>query len=192
MLKLICPNKDIFNNTILLKYKKYFKCTFLNINQKEFDKISNNYDIILTRFTHYINFKQKNKIKYILSPTTGLTHIDQKFFENSNVKVFNLINKNFLKNIRASSEFTIFLILATLRKIKNIIQPYQIGSEINNKLVGIVGLGRIGNSVAKFCFSQGAKIIYFDKKEIKNKKIQKKKFELFIKKCRYNSYLHTL
>jgi len=182
MLKLICPHKDIFDSTILLKYKKYFKCTFLNISQKKFDKISNNYDIILTRFTHYINFNNKNRIKYILSPTTGLTHIDQKFFENSKVKVFNLKNKNFLRTIRASSEFTIFLILTTLRKIKNVNQPYLIGSEINNKLVGVVGLGRIGNSVAKFCFSQGADIIYFDKKELKNKKYKKTNLKYLLKK----------
>jgi D-3-phosphoglycerate dehydrogenase len=182
MLKLICPHKDIFDSTILLKYKKYFKCTFLNISQKKFDKISNNYDIILTRFTHYINFNNKNRIKYILSPTTGLTHIDQKFFENSKVKVFNLKNKNFLRTIRASSEFTIFLILTTLRKIKNVNQPYLIGSEINNKLVGVVGLGRIGNSVAKFCFSQGADIIYFDKKEVKNKKYKKTNLKYLLKK----------
>ena len=182
MLKLICPHKDIFDSTILLKYKKYFKCTFLNISQKKFDKISNNYDIILTRFTHYIDFNNKNRIKYILSPTTGLTHIDQKFFENSKVKVFNLKNKNFLRTIRASSEFTIFLILTTLRKIKNVNQPYLIGSEINNKLVGVVGLGRIGNSVAKFCFSQGADIIYFDKKELKNKKYKKTNLKYLLKK----------
>jgi D-3-phosphoglycerate dehydrogenase len=182
MLKLICPHKDIFDSTILLKYKKYFKCTFLNISQKIFDKISNNYDIVLTRFTHYINFNHKNKIKYILSPTTGLTHIDQKFFENSKVKVFNLKNKNFLRTIRASSEFTIFLILTTLRKIKNVNQPHLIGSEINNKLVGVVGLGRIGNSVAKFCFSQGADIIYFDKKEVKNKKYKKTNLKYLLKK----------
>ena len=182
MLKLICPHKDIFDSTILLKYKKYFKCTFLNISQKKFDKISNSYDIILTRFTHYINFNNKNRIKYILSPTTGLTHIDQKFFENSKVKVFNLKNKNFLRTIRASSEFTIFLILTTLRKIKNVNQPYLIGSEINNKLVGVVGLGRIGNSVAKFCFSQGADIIYFDKKELKNKKYKKTNLKYLLKK----------
>ena len=163
MLKLICPNKKIFDKKILLNYKKYFKCSFLEINQSKFEKIVHNFDIVLLRFNHFLKYKKKTKIKYILSPTTGLTHISEKFKKNSKFRIFNLKDKNFLKNIRASSEFTLFLILATIRKLKNINQVNQIGNELNDKTVGIIGLGRIGISVAKFCTLLGAKVIYFDK-----------------------------
>lgn len=163
MLKLICPNKKIFNKKILLNYKNYFKCSFLDIDQSKFKKIVHNYDIVLLRFNYFLDYKKNTRIKYILSPTTGLTHISEKFRKNSKFKIFNLKDNIFLKNIRASSEFTLFLILATIRKFKDVNQPNQIGNEIHDKTIGIIGLGRIGVSVAKFCTLLGAKVIYFDK-----------------------------
>ena len=86
MLKLICPNKKFFDKNILQNYKKYFTCNFLEINQSKFDRIANNFDIVLLRFNHFLKFKKNSKIKYILSPTTGLTHIHKKFLDNSKLK----------------------------------------------------------------------------------------------------------
>lgn len=174
MLKLICPNKKIFDKKILLHYKKYFKCSFLEINQSKFEKIVHNFDVVLLRFNHFLNFKSKTKIRYILSPTTGLTHINDKFKKNPKFKIFNLKDKSFLKNIRASSEFTLFLILATIRKLKNVNQLNKVGNELNDKTVGIIGLGRIGISVAKFCSLLGAKVLYFDKNKLRNRHRYKK------------------
>ena len=59
-----------------------------------------------------------------------------------------------------------------------------IGSEIYKKsLVGIIGLGRIGSNVAKFCYLMGANVIYFDKKRTKKKKhFQKTTLEYLLKK----------
>ncbi len=182
MLKLICPNKKFFDKKILQNYKKYFKCSFLEINQSKFNKIANDFDIVLLRFNHFLKFKKDTKIKYILSPTTGLTHIHKKFLNNSKIKIFYLNRKNFLKNVKASSEFTIFLILATIRKFKNINQKITIGGEIYKKTIGIIGLGRIGSLVAKFCYLMGANVIYFDKKRSKNNHYQKTNLDYLLKK----------
>jgi D-3-phosphoglycerate dehydrogenase / 2-oxoglutarate reductase len=184
MLKLICPKINIFDKSIIQKYKKYFKCEFYeNLSQSKFNKISNNYDIILLRFSHFLKLKKDSKIKYILSPTTGLNHIDKKIINNSKIKIFHLNNKNFLKKIKASSEFTFYLILATLRKIKNINQKNAIGTELNGKLVGVIGLGRIGNNVANFCSNLEAKVIFYDNfiKKINNKKFKKTSINFLLK-----------
>ena len=99
MLKLICPNIDIFDKSIIQKYKKYFRCKFYrNLSQSRFNKLSNNYDIVLLRFSHFLKFKKGSKIKYVLSPTTGLNHIDKKITNNTKIKIFNLKNKIFLGN----------------------------------------------------------------------------------------------
>ena len=182
MLKLICPNKKFFNEKILKNYQKYFKCSFLEINQSKFDRIVNSFDIVLLRFNHFLKFKKDTKIKYILSPTTGLTHIHKKILNNPQIKIFNLNKKSFLKNVKASSEFTIFLILATVRKLKSINQKRKIGMEINNKTVGVIGLGRIGICVAKFCSLLGAKVIYFDQKKFKDNRFKKSSLNLLLKK----------
>ena len=60
-------------------------------------------------------------------------------------------------NIRASVEFTIYLVLKYLRRNK-------IGSEIFEKNVGIIGFGRIGKKVYKILKSFNANLKIFEKK----------------------------
>ena len=97
------------------------------------------YEIILLRFKTFLKYNKKHNIKYILSPTTGTNHIDSNFFKDKRVKIFTLQDeKNFMKTIHASSEFTVLLILFTLRKLVFLNLKKQsnhnqfIGSEINN------------------------------------------------------------
>ena len=52
----------------------------------------------------------------------------------------------------------------TLRKITKIKNNYNIGYELFNKKVGIVGLGRNGKKICKIIKNFGAKIFYYDKK----------------------------
>lgn len=114
-MKVLCPKPDDFSDKILSDFKKKFDCHFKNINQNKLDKIINQYDVILTRFNHKINFYKKNKIKFILSPTTGIDHIDEKYFRSS-TKIITLKNEHkFLRKVNATSEFTIYLILKSLR-----------------------------------------------------------------------------
>tara|TARA_B100002003_G_C14010535_1_gene487553 strand:+ start:134 stop:655 length:522 start_codon:yes stop_codon:yes gene_type:complete len=171
-MKLICPNKSLFSNRVLEIIKKKFETKIDNLSQKEFDKIYKKYEIILLRFKTFLKYNKKHNIKYILSPTTGTNHIDSNFFKDKRVKVFTLRDeKNFMKSIHASSEFTVLLILFTLRKLiflnlkKHSSHNQFIGSEINNKIVGIIGFGRIGRKVAKILNALGAKILVHEIKK---------------------------
>lgn len=161
-MRILCPCPELFSSKALdlLKSIDYFKCNFTKLSQKKFEKIFFKYDVILTRFNHKIKFTN-NKIKYIVSPTTGLDHIDKGYFR-SKTKVISLFGDNsFLKKINATSEFTIFLILKTLRSKGN---KFELNHEISNKTVGIIGYGRIGKKVSKILKSMGAKIFFYDKK----------------------------
>ena len=122
-MKLICPNQSLFSIQIKENLKKKFKCDFFDISQNKFDNIIRNYDIVLCRFSKNINFFNNHKIKFILSPTTGLNHIDKKYFNDKKVKIITLKNSyTFLKKINASSELTVLLILNFQRKINKIFQ----------------------------------------------------------------------
>lgn len=173
-MKLICPNQSLFSDEIKQILKKKFNCNFLDISQSKFNKIVNRYDIVLARFSKDIKYENGSNIKYIISPTTGENHIDPRFFSKKKVKVITLKNENsFLKKINASAEFTILLILNILRKVKNFKNKkknIKLGNEINNKKIGIIGLGRIGKKVLKILSSFGAKVYFNDIKNIKNKK----------------------
>ena len=57
-------------------------------------------------------------------------------------------------------------------------------SVFNFKLVGVIGLGRIGSNVANFCSNLNAKVIFYDnyRKKNYNKKIKKSSINFLLKK----------
>ena len=182
-MKLICPTANIFNKFVILKLKSLFDCNLKEMSQKKFEKVVHNFEIVLLRFNRYIPYKKKHKIKFILSPTTGEDHIDKRYFKDKNVKIITLKNKyKFLSTVNASSEFTILLILMTLRKITKTKNNYNIGYELLNKKVGIVGLGRNCKKICKIIKNFGAKIFYFDKK-IQSSSFKYLNLNSLLKKC---------
>ena len=188
-MKLICPSKNLFSNEIKNLLKKKFECDFLDINQKKFETIVHKYEVVLLRFSHKLIYKKNTKIKFILSPTTGINHIDEKYFSEKKIKIITLQNeKNFLKNVAASSEFTIALILMSLRKMKSIFIKYKrekfIGNEIYKKKIGIIGLGRIGTKIAKILNAFGGNIYGYDIDDLKKPKfIKKVKLKYLLRNC---------
>ena len=176
MHSLICPHKDLFSDYAEKELSKAFKVDFVNISQDKFDKICHKYEIVLLRHATNLNYRKKNKIKFIISPTTGLNHIDKRYFNKKNIKIILLKGEfNFLRKINSTAEHTIFLILNILRgnyhtdkrqffKKKNV----DI-NEICGKIIGIIGYGRLGKKVDNILKAFGAKTLIYDKnKKLKN------------------------
>ena len=68
-----------------------------------------------------LNLKILNRFKnlrYIISPSTGLTHVDSNYTKENKIKTINLENIEDTKNIKASSEFCLLMVLASLRNYK--------------------------------------------------------------------------
>ncbi|QZA89403.1 phosphoglycerate dehydrogenase [Salinarchaeum sp. IM2453] len=74
-------------------------------------------------------------------------------------------------NVRATAEHTIGMLFAAARSIPQAHQRLKagewakgdyLGTEINDKTLGIVGLGRVGQQVAKKCDSLGMDLVAFD------------------------------
>ena len=61
-MRVICPNPKDISNNVLEFLRKNLKCYLKKISQKEYDKIAHNFDIIISRFNHKINYKQNSKI----------------------------------------------------------------------------------------------------------------------------------
>jgi D-3-phosphoglycerate dehydrogenase / 2-oxoglutarate reductase len=122
------------------------------------------------------DFSLDTRCKVIICPVTGLDHIDLVACEHAGIKVLSLKGESeFLKSIRATAELTIGLTLALLRHIPDAVQSANQsiwnrdlfrGTEIHEKKVGIVGVGRLGQLVAGYFKALGASVYGFDRREI--------------------------
>ena len=94
-------------------------------------------------------------LKIIVTPSTGTNHIDVPACQKKGVRVKSLLDdRKGLDRIMASSEFTFMLLLSMFKK-----SPRR---EMYEKQVGIVGLGRIGGNIKRYCEAFGARVLFHD------------------------------
>ena len=117
----------------------------------------------------YEHISRMPNLKAIITPSTGTNHIDKQACKERGVKVLSLLDDRVgLNEIRASSEFTFQLILHALHRPFQQWKQYHRdddamrGHELCGKYVGIVGYGRIGKNIAKWCTAFDARWDYYD------------------------------
>jgi D-3-phosphoglycerate dehydrogenase len=138
-------------------------------------------EVLFIRLAHKINYEfleMAPNLRYICSPTTGHTHMDVEAIQKRGIILLSLRNdREFLNSIRATSEHTFGLIIALLRKYQTVFKETSNdfwdrdrhrGYELYGNSVGIIGLGRIGFRVASYCSFFGAKVSWFDIKNVVN------------------------
>ena len=172
--KILCPDKSFFSLKGYDLLKKNLIVDYQDLSQKSFEKKILKYDFLITRFMKNLDKKViiKSKLKAIITVTTGLDHLDLKTIKEKKIKLFYLNNKKFLKKVRASIEHTFFLIIFAIKNYIFIndtrkLNSNLIGKNLHNKTVGIIGFGRIGKELSKLLIPFGAKILFFEKKNIK-------------------------
>jgi len=111
-------------------------------------------------------------LQAIITPTTGLDHIDLAAAEDHRIKVFCLRGETeFLNTITSTAEHTWALVLCLVRRIVpahqgvcgNQWQQDQFRSfELSGKTLGIVGLGRLGTMVARYGLGFGMRVLFYD------------------------------
>lgn len=107
-------------------------------------------------------------LRFIITPTTALTHIDTMLCKMLNITVLSLADiREALTPITATSELTFGLILSLARHIpaackhveeKGWDRDKYRGTQLVGKTLGIVGLGRLGSQVARYGEAFGLKI----------------------------------
>ena len=112
-------------------------------------------------------------LKIISTPSTGTSHINVDEVKERNIQIFALKGTDVVENIFASSEFTFNLLISTIRKTPYAFQAVKSGKwrevegkyrgrELNGLTIGIIGFGRIGGNLAKYCQSFGMNILAYD------------------------------
>ena len=175
MIKMLCPEPNSFSEKGLDYARSFVELTATSLSKKEFYEVANNYDAILIRFNTKIDssfFKDKTNLKAIISPTTGLDHIDLESARQKGVEVFHLCGEdNFLKTISGTAELTIGLMISIMRNIPQSFDSVQKGvwdagsfwgNELSGKVLGIIGCGRLGTKVARTAIAMNMGVVGYD------------------------------
>lgn len=155
-----------------------------------------NADIIIVRLERYISIDELSyfpNLKYIISSTTGNTHLDVNLIKKLNIKLILLKNHfKFLNSISSTSEFAWGLLLSLIKKIpsaNNHVKNFGwnrdlfIGNQLKGKNIGIIGLGRTGLKVAEYALAFNMKVFFFDP-HVNNEKFNKiVDFNQILKTC---------
>lgn len=177
-----------------------------NISNKK--QILNDINVLVIRNLTQVDKKLINsmaKLKIVASPTTGLNHIDVDYLNKKKIKLVSLRGQTkFLETISSTAEHTVALLLSLVRHIPwsfdevkkgNWLRDEFIGNQLKDKTIGVLGYGRLGKIVAKYCKVFDMNVISCDpnvSKDIMLKnRIKKVSFDELFKKSDIVS-LHVL
>ncbi len=132
-------------------------------------------DVLWVRLRHRIDtevMEHAPRLKVIVSPTTGLNHIDLEEASRRGIRVLSLRGETeFLKTVHATAEHTVGLVLALVRHIPEArahvvsggwIRDRFRGSELSGKTAGVIGYGRLGRIVARMLLAFEMRVLASD------------------------------
>lgn len=132
-------------------------------------------DVLWVRLRNRIDedlLEEARALRLIATPTTGLTHLDQEALDRRGIELISLRGEaGFLKQIRATAEHTIGLMLALLRHLPASVEHVRsggwdrdqfIGGELQGKTIGLIGYGRLGQIVARYLRAFDAHVLAAD------------------------------
>jgi D-3-phosphoglycerate dehydrogenase len=132
-------------------------------------------DVLWVRLRHHIDAEvmaTAQRLKFIVTATTGLDHIDLDEAVRHGIQVLSLRgHSDFLQEVHATAEHTVALMLALLRHIPSALAHVRTGgwdrdlfrgSELFGKIAGVVGYGRLGRIVARYLNAFGMHVLAAD------------------------------
>lgn len=140
------------------------------IKNEDLKPILGNYDAVITRSGTTVDadlLENTGKLKIIGRAGVGLDNVDIEAASKKGLIVMNAPTGNTL----AATELTMGMILAACRKIPMADRSVKasewnrkkfMGIQLYDKVLGIIGMGRIGGNVASRCKAFGMKIMVFD------------------------------
>lgn len=134
---------------------------------------------------------QAPHLRVIVTPSTGLDHIDLKAAERRGIVVLGLKDhRDLLDRITATAELTWALILACARRFPETAKAIHAGRwsrdevrghQIAYKTLGILGCGRLGTMVAEYGRAFRMKVIGCDRREVRLPGVEQVGFERLLR-----------
>ena len=115
---------------------------------------------------------ENTNVTLINTCSTGMNHIDVDYCNVNNIKIYSLTKDyELIKNLPSTSELAFTLMLTLLRKIPQSLNHTSefkwdylphIGRQVLGLKIGIVGHGRLGVYMEKYCKAFGAEVYIYD------------------------------
>jgi len=171
---LILEAKD-YNPSAIQVYSKLGRVKILNKSKMD-SHAKGTVSIIVCRLGYHLSGEflcDYPNLKYIVSPTTGLNHIDLEYCRARRIQIVSLKGETaFLNSIRSTSEHTIALMLGLVRNIvpgvNSVVDHHQWnrdqfkGREISALTLGVLGVGRIGLHIISYAKAFGMSVFACD------------------------------
>jgi D-3-phosphoglycerate dehydrogenase len=156
-------------------YRSMGEVRLAQLNRPELLELVKDFEVLVVRLANQIDeelFASAPNLKAVVSPTTGLDHIDLDAAGRHGVKVLSLQGEvEFLRSIPATAELTWALLLALTRNIPAAFASVAAGEwqrdrfkghDLAGRKLGILGLGRVGSMVAHYGLAFGMQVSAYD------------------------------
>ena len=174
---------DPVDHVVIEKLKKDFIIDYdIKISREKLINIIKDYSVLIVRSGHRIDkeiINNAKKLKLVIRAGTGFDNIDIETLKNNSIHYCNIPKVNSL----AVAELVITYIFALSRDLiytnkstkQNVwIKDKYMGYQVENKILGIIGYGSIGQLVAKKANALGMKVLA----SVKNMNSEKNKIAL--------------
>ena len=118
------------------------------------------------------NLLKDTNVTLINTCSTGMNHIDVEYCKNNNIKIYSLTkDMDLINDLPSTSELAFGLMLSLLRNIpkcNNHVSRYHwdytqfMGRQVKDLKIGIIGYGRLGKMMKKYCDAFDAKTYVYD------------------------------
>jgi D-3-phosphoglycerate dehydrogenase len=177
MQRILIAEREGFPAQALARLERVAAVTLEDLDRPALEEAVAQADVLWVRLRHRIDralLARAPRLKILVTPTTGLNHIDTDELDRRGITLVSLRGEvEFLRDVRATAEHTIGLLLGLLRQVPAAAADVQAGgwrrdrfqgSEIYGKTVGIVGYGRLGQIVSRYLKAFDARVLATDPK----------------------------
>ena len=140
------------------------------ITREELLKVAGDYDAFVIRSRTKVDrevLERATRLRLVARPGTGLDNVDLEFAKSRGIAVMNSPESL----VEGVAEHVVLLMLALSRKLVPADESTKsgkweksalMGRELKGKVLGIVGLGRIGKRIAEIARTLGMSVLFYD------------------------------
>lgn len=175
MMRVLVAESRDFSADAASLLRSYSLPTFAELDRAGLLRAIPQADVLWVRLDHSIDREVLDagaQLRAIVSPTTGLDHIDVRLAAEREIAILSLRGeREFLDSISATAELTWGLLLSLTRRIPAAAAAVERGEwdrtrfrghDLRGRTLGIVGLGRLGIQVARFGLAFGMRVLAYD------------------------------